>query len=47
VNNPAQEEHPKHASQDKLDQSHQNPTLHELPQAGNEEAADGGDDVLG
>ena len=47
MNDPAHEEEPKHARQDKLDQAHENSTLHELPETGDEEAADGRNNVGG
>ena len=45
VNGPAKEEEPQHSSEDELKDGFDQPTLKQLTKAGNEEAAERGDDV--
>lgn len=47
VDQPPQPEHPQNRGQDELQTSRQDAALHQLAKAGNEETADGGDDVAG
>lgn len=44
---PAKEKQPQQGACDEVNQRPQNPPLHELAESGNEEAADGRDDVTG
>lgn len=47
VNKPAEPDNPKNRSQTKLDDGHEQAALKQLPQAGDEKAAQCGDDVSG
>jgi len=47
MDDPSQQEKPKNRSQTKLDNSHQQPALEQLPEAGNKETAERRENIAG
>lgn len=47
MDDPSQQENPKNRGQTKLDNRHQQPALEQLPEAGNKETAERGENIAG